>query len=73
MHANIPKGTKVTWNSDNSSGVGKIIEVIHGKASRMINGEQITRDGSNSNPALLVELEEGGQAIKLRSEVEFDR
>lgn len=38
--------------------------------TRTLGGSEITRNGSDDNPALLIEQEDGSRVLKLRSEVE---
>ena len=39
------------------------------KVTRTIKGEKITRDGSKDDPAYVIEQEDGGKVLKLKSEV----
>lgn len=66
----IRRGTKVTWKWGNGRGEGKVKELIKEEVSRSIKGEEVKRKGSKSNPALLIEQDDGDQVIKLKSEVE---
>jgi hypothetical protein len=65
----IRKGTKVEWNWVNGSATGKVKEVIKEEVSRTIKGSSVTRKGSEDNPALLIEQEDGREVLKLQSEV----
>jgi hypothetical protein len=65
----IRKGSKVTWKWGSSTAEGKVAEVHREKVTRQIKGEKITRDGSKDDPAYLIEQEDGGKVLKLRSEV----
>lgn len=66
----IRKGSKVTWKWGSSTAEGKVAEVHREKVTRQIKGEKITRDGSKDDPAYLIEQEDGGKVLKLKSEVE---
>lgn len=65
----IRKGSKVTWKWGSSTAEGKVAEVHREKVTRTIKGEKITRDGSDDDPAYVIEQEDGGKVLKLKSEV----
>ncbi|CAB4738739.1 unannotated protein [freshwater metagenome] len=65
----IRKGSKVTWKWGSSTAEGKVAEIHREKVTRQIKGEKITRDGSKDDPAYLIEQEDGGKVLKLKSEV----
>jgi hypothetical protein len=65
----IRKGSKVTWKWGSSTAEGKVAEVHREKVTRTIKGEKITRDGSKDDPAYVIEQEDGGKVLKLKSEV----
>ena len=66
----IRKGSKVTWKWGSSTAEGKVAEVHREKVTRQIKGESISRNGTKDDPAYLIEQEDGGKVLKLRSEVE---
>ncbi|WP_232677066.1 DUF2945 domain-containing protein [Nocardioides sp. R-C-SC26] len=66
----IRTGTEVTWSWGNGAATGKVTEVHRSKVTRTTKGEQITRDGSDDNPAYVIEQEDGTVVLKLRSEVD---
>lgn len=66
----IRKGTEVTWKWGSSSASGKVTEVHHDKVTRTTKGSEITRNGSDDDPAYVIEQEDGTTVLKLRSEVE---
>lgn len=66
----IREGTKVTWSWGNGTGEGKVVEVHRAKVTRTIKGEKITRDGSDDDPAYVIETDDGTPVLKLRSEVD---
>lgn len=66
----IRKGSKVTWKWGSSTAEGKVAEIHREKVTRQIKGEKITRDGSKDDPAYLIEQEDGGKVLKLKSEVD---
>jgi hypothetical protein len=66
----IRTGTKVTWSWGSSSAEGTVTEVHHDDVSRTTKGSTVTRHGSESDPAYVIEQEDGTVVLKLRSEVE---
>ena len=65
-------GTRVTWAWGNGEGKGKVQEVHHKSLTRKIKDTEVTRHGTDDNPAYLIEQEDGDKVIKLHSEVEKD-
>lgn len=63
-------GTTVSWSWGNGTAVGKVVEIHHDKVTRTLAGSEVTRNGSDDNPALVIEQEDGARVLKLRSEVE---
>lgn len=64
------KGTKVSWKWGNGTATGKIKDIYQEEVTKTIKGSEITRKGSDDNPALLIEQDDGDQVLKLQSEVE---
>lgn len=64
------KGTQVTWKYGTGTGTGKVESIHNDSISKLIMGSNITRNGSDENPALLIVQEDGGTVLKLQSEVE---
>ena len=69
MSEQIRKGTEVEWSWGSGSATGKVTAVHHERVERTIDGSSITRNGSDDDPALEIEQEDGGRVLKLRSEV----
>ena len=69
----IRTGTTVTWKWGRSRARGKVTEVHREKVTRRSKGSEITRNGSDDDPAYVIEQEDGTTVLKLRSEVERDR
>ncbi|MDQ8046045.1 MAG: DUF2945 domain-containing protein [Patulibacter sp.] len=69
MAEQIRKGTAITWRWGNGTAEGTVTAVHHGRVERTIKGEQITRNGSDDDPALEIEQDDGTKVLKLRSEV----
>ena len=68
----VRKGTHVTWKYGSGTAEGKVAEVFREKVTRTIKGSAITRNGSDDDPALLIEQEDGDRVLKLTSEVDTD-
>jgi hypothetical protein len=68
----IRKGTEVQWSWGRSTASGKVTEVHHDKVTRTTKGEEITRNGTDDNPAYVIEQEDGTVVLKLHSEVSRD-
>jgi hypothetical protein len=66
----IRKGSEVTWTWGSSSASGKVTEIHREKVTRSSKGSEITRNGSDDDPAYVIEQEDGTTVLKLRSEVE---
>ena len=65
----IRTGSEVSWNWGSSTAKGKVAEVHREKVTRTSKGEQITRNGSDDNPAYVIEQDDGTTVLKLRSEL----
>lgn len=66
----IRKGTTVTWAWGSSTAEGTVTEVHHGDVTRSSKGSQVTRHGSDDDPAYVIEQDDGTLVLKLQSEVE---
>ena len=66
----IREGTTVRWQWSGSSATGKVVEIHRATVVRQLGGSEITRNGSDDDPAYLIEQEDGSRVLKLRSEVE---
>lgn len=66
----IRKGTTVSWNWGTGTATGKVAGIHHDTVTRTIKGSEITRNGSESDPAYEIDQEDGTSVLKLRSEVE---
>ncbi len=71
--ANIREGTEVRWTWGAHTATGTVREIHRDKVTRTLAGSEITRNGSEDDPAYLIEQEDGARVLKLRSEVEPDR
>ena len=66
----IRTGSDVSWKWGSSTASGKVTEVHQEKVTRTSKGESITRDGSDDNPAYVIEQEDGTTVLKLKSELQ---
>ena len=64
------EGDKVSWEWGNGRGEGEVKETFKRKVTRTLKGSEITRDGSDDDPALLIEQADGDEVLKLSSEVD---
>jgi hypothetical protein len=66
----IRTGTTVSWAWGRSRAQGTVTAVHRETVRRTIKGSEITRHGSEEDPAYEIEQEDGTPVLKLRSEVE---
>ncbi len=66
----IREGSQVSWSWGSSTATGKVTEVHREKVTRSSKGSEITRNGSDDDPAYVIEQDDGTIVLKLRSEVE---
>ena len=62
-------GMRVRWNWGQGVGRGRICERFDRHVERTIEGSLIRRNGSPDNPAYLISADNGGQVLKLGSEL----
>ena len=65
-------GTKVKWKWGTGWGHGQVEESFTEKVTRTIEGNQVTRNASEEEPAYLIEQDDGDRVLKSHSEVEKD-
>ena len=63
------KGQHVQWSWGNGSGTGKVAERFERHVKRTLQGSEIVRNGSEDDPAYLIEQEDGHKVLKLGSEL----
>ena len=63
-------GQYVEWEWGNGTATGQIRERFEREVTRTIKGSEITRNGSEDNPAYLIEQDDGDEVLKLGSEIE---
>lgn len=64
-----PIDTKVEWSWGNGTATGHIREIHKEKITKTLKGTEVTRNGSEDEPAYLIEQEDGDEVLKLHSEV----
>ncbi|AXI44449.1 DUF2945 domain-containing protein [Sulfitobacter sp. SK011] len=67
--ADFGKGDKVEWDWGNGTAVGTVEKTYDRKVTRTLQGTEVTRNGSDDDPALYIEQEDGSGVLKLSSEV----
>ena len=60
----------VQWDWGNGTAKGQIKERFEREVTRTLQGSEITREGSEDNPAYLIRQEDGDEVLKLGSELE---
>jgi hypothetical protein len=64
------EGDEVKWKWGNGYGDGEIQSIFAEKTTRTIEGYEVTRNGTQDDPALYIKQDDGGAVLKLASEVE---
>ena len=64
--------TTVKWSWGSGEATGKVRRVFHESVTRKLQGSEITRHGSDENPAYLIEQDDGDEVLKLHSELSKD-
>ena len=64
-------GTSVQWKWMNRFIIGSVKEVYTQSVSKTFKGKLIKRNGTDANPAYLVQSEAGNFALKLHTEIEL--
>lgn len=72
MSEQIRKGTDVKWKWGDDYAQGTVSEVHHERVERTIKGNEQSRNGTDDDPAIVIEQEDGTTVLKLRSEIERD-
>ena len=65
----IRTGSPVSWDWGNGTAEGKVKEIHREEITKEIKGSEVTRKGTQDNPAYLIEQEDGTKVLKLRSEL----
>jgi hypothetical protein len=62
-------GQTVRWQWAGSHAEGKVVERFDRRVQRTIKGSKVVRNGSQEDPAYLIEQEDGARVLKLASEL----
>lgn len=65
----IRTGSPVSWDWGQGTAEGKVKEIHHESITKTIKGNEVTRKGTQDNPAYLIEQEDSTEVLKLRSEL----
>ncbi len=68
----IREGSEVSWKWGDNTASGKVTDIHREKVTRTIKGSEITRKGSDDDPAYEIEQEDGTKVLKLKSELQED-
>ncbi len=60
----------VQWDWGNGTAKGQIKERFEREVTRTLQGSEITRKGSEDDPAYLIKQDDGDEVLKLGSEIE---
>lgn len=63
------EGQKVKWNWGNGSASGKVEERFDRRVQRTLKGSKVVKNGTDDNPAYLIEQEDGDKVLKRGSEL----
>ena len=59
----------VEWEWGNGSASGQIKERFEREVTRTLKGSEVTKDGTEDNPAYLIKQEDGDEVLKRGSEL----
>ncbi|MBT0586681.1 hypervirulence associated TUDOR domain-containing protein [Alteromonas oceanisediminis] len=66
---NFPTNTKVTWEWGQGTASGYVREKFTESVTKTIDGNEVTRDADENNPAYLLEQDDGQRVLKSASEL----
>jgi hypothetical protein len=64
------KGQTVKWNWGKGTATGRVEEKFTRRVQRTIKGAKIVKNGTEDNPAYVIEQEDGQTVVKRGSELE---
>ena len=64
------QGTEVQWSWGNGTAKGKVQKSYTEKVTRTIDGNEVTRNADDDDPAYYIEQEDGSGVLKSHSELE---
>lgn len=68
--AKLSEGDQVTWEWGDGTASGEVQSIFPQKTTRTIKGTEVTRNGTQNDPALYIKQDDGDTVLKLSSEVE---
>ncbi|GAB5444066.1 MAG: DUF2945 domain-containing protein [Fuerstiella sp.] len=72
MGEHIREGTDVKWKWGDNWAHGTVEERFTDEVTRTIDGNEVTRDASEDDPAYLIKQDDGDRVLKSKGEVERD-
>lgn len=66
------EGDSVKWMWGSGYGHGAVQSRFEKKVTRTIDGSEVTRNGSQDDPAYYIDVPDGNNVLKLGSELEAD-
>ncbi|WP_031549690.1 DUF2945 domain-containing protein [Parvularcula oceani] len=63
------KGDKVKWSWGNGTATGKVEKSYTEKVTRKIDGNEVTRNADDDDPAYYISQDDGGNVLKSHSEL----
>ena len=66
----IQVGDKVKWDWGNGTGTGEVVKRYTQKITLKIDGNEVTREADDDNPAFKIEQDDGSEVLKSDSELE---
>lgn len=60
----------VQWDWGNGTAKGQIVERFEREVTRTLQGSEVTKNGTDDNPAYLIRQDDGDEVLKLGSEIE---
>lgn len=67
--ADIEIGDEVEWNWGSGTASGTVKERFTSKTTRTIDGNEVTRNATDDDPAYLIEQDDGDEVLKSGSEL----
>lgn len=70
MSKSYQTNTKVQWSWGKGTACAYVREIFRESVTRQLGGSEVTRNGSEDDPAYLLEQDDGTEVLKLHSELE---
>jgi hypothetical protein len=67
--AKLSKGDTVTWSWGSGTAAHEVKSIFHEKTVRTIKRSEVTRNGTQDDPAICIQQDDGDTVLKLASEV----